>query len=951
MDKSTRMSKIKARLNATQDIMKKAEGAMLNAEKVRDERFGDAEMLQNAREAAEGLNLASLDELRSMKMQPPPLVEIVARCVCTLASGDDLGDAEYRAKEKAREAAAKKAVEIAKAKGLPPPKTRETIRRRLLTWEEAQRVLARANFKDKIAHFDGRQLLENDDLVAEVANRIDLTTIRPEATMAENLKPPVRTQRERNVEASNAQRRREGYAEAIAKGDATSAPQVTIDDARYVSRIAPPLLVWVARILAQHKVHEPAWKQVQQQVKEAKKKVDEAKEQVAAMKRKADEAREDEAHKKLKLKEEKERMEALGLQMAEEEEKAKRHATKDDRATELTKPGQLVISGPTPNIFFQNGRVSSIAGPGSDGGSLSPRLQLPSTIRFFIRVKHCRVSWPFPPSISPDKYLLTAQVMEGHEAAGPVAHVQFDPGHVIGLSEHQLLSFVQLVIEVPSMGPINPNVHPTRLCFHPRHGSQLHSCGAGGAGTLELPRLIVTVYPLLISRAVGRAGNSAPSSRASSPDRMALSPLGRPSQPRASVTTGSPDAAVPPLPIKFVHTIGSAYRSAVTQHRGGDGQKGKQLFGDNDCWPRAAVALTERARTRPFALSKPGVTRQIPDILLQNAVVSISSARRLSRSSARLGVAALKDLSALVLRHCEGYVLTASEKRQLRKAAELEAEVEREDQKAEAAAAQQEGATGESASATAAATKEAELLKVKTEAEETERKAKAELEELDKAATKDKVVTAKMVAEAKTKAVEEQRKQLLAREQEEREDREAKEAAEATEAAEALAQAEAAARAANLPGAEEFGQLFGGSDEVALAATVAAHAVMAGTPAAAAAAADAFAAAVQSCAPALEPATASSKASASNPASPRRSKGEMAKGDKSPAKSPRAKALAPAPAGKATAEKAPAASPEKARRASAGAAAPSKTAAKAQPLKGVPPLTIPSPAEPSVPPT
>ena len=86
MDKSTRMSKIKGKLTQVQDQLKKAETVLANAERVRDERFGVAEMQQSAREAAEGLNLSAIDEMRSMKMQPPPVVEIVARCVCTLAA-------------------------------------------------------------------------------------------------------------------------------------------------------------------------------------------------------------------------------------------------------------------------------------------------------------------------------------------------------------------------------------------------------------------------------------------------------------------------------------------------------------------------------------------------------------------------------------------------------------------------------------------------------------------------------------------------------------------------------------------------------------------------------------------------------------------------------------------------------------------------------------------------
>ena len=202
MDKSSRLSKIKARLTHAQDILKKAEGVLEAVESKRDENFGDAEMLKHAKKAAEGLNLGSLDELRAMKMQPPPVVEIIARCVCTLASGDDLGDAEYRAKEKAAKAAAEKAAQIAISKGIAPPKPPVMVRRRLLSWEESCRVLARSNFKDKIAHFDGRLLLDNDDLVAEVRSRIDLSSITPEKTMAENLKPPVKTQREKNEEAA-----------------------------------------------------------------------------------------------------------------------------------------------------------------------------------------------------------------------------------------------------------------------------------------------------------------------------------------------------------------------------------------------------------------------------------------------------------------------------------------------------------------------------------------------------------------------------------------------------------------------------------------------------------------------------------------------------------------------------------------------------------------------------
>merc|ERR1719197_635732 len=120
MDKSSRMSKMRSRLNHAQEVLKKADSVLEGVQQTKNEQFGDTQMTTMAKQTAEGLNLATIDELRSMKMQPPPVVEIVVRCICTLASGDDLGDAEFRANEKAREAAEKKAAALAIAKGLPP---------------------------------------------------------------------------------------------------------------------------------------------------------------------------------------------------------------------------------------------------------------------------------------------------------------------------------------------------------------------------------------------------------------------------------------------------------------------------------------------------------------------------------------------------------------------------------------------------------------------------------------------------------------------------------------------------------------------------------------------------------------------------------------------------------------------------------------------------------------
>lgn len=386
-------------------------------------------------------------------------------------------------------------------------------------------------------------------------------------------------------------------------------------------------------------------------------------------------------------------------------------------------------------------------------------MQLPSIIRFFMRVKHSRVAFPFPPSLSEDKYLLTAQTILGHEEAGPVAHVQFDPAHVIGLLDHQLLSFVQLVIEVPSTDKVNPSLHPTRLNFHPRHGTQLHSSGRGGAGTIEMPRIIITVFPHLVSRAAHREAESAasvalhgepltPTAASSTPQTSPShgrrtgspakppstkssfgaksSPAKSPDRSNVASSPGSPMAPsksgglIPPLTTSLSCSIGSPYRS-----RGGKGLSGKsELFGTGD-WARAAVALTERARMRPYALSKPGPTRGIPDILLANSAVSVASAKRLFRSSAKLGVEALRDLSGVVGRAVEGYVLSKAEKRQLRRAAELEIEVELADKHAEeTAAAEAANPHGEESGIAARIKKaeaEAELKRRMKEAEDAVR--------------------------------------------------------------------------------------------------------------------------------------------------------------------------------------------------------------------------------------
>ena len=138
---------------------------------------------------------------------------------------------------------------------------------------------------------------------------------------------------------------------------------------------------------------------------------------------------------------------------------------------ELTTPNLWTEKQHAPaalHFVFVNARASN--GP----AALSPRLQLPTAISFFVRVKFQRVGFPFPPGVS-KHYLHTARMQAG---LGLVARMAFDARHVIGLLKHQHLTLCQLVLEVPSTESVNPGLQPTKLSFHPCHACQLHMGGA-----------------------------------------------------------------------------------------------------------------------------------------------------------------------------------------------------------------------------------------------------------------------------------------------------------------------------------------------------------------------------------------------------------------------------------------------------------------------------------------
>ena len=83
-----------ARLANAEATLRRRVSTRERAELERNERFSKETMRKEASQAAEGLNFSNIDELRSLKLAPPPIAQLVARCVSTLIAGDDIGDME-----------------------------------------------------------------------------------------------------------------------------------------------------------------------------------------------------------------------------------------------------------------------------------------------------------------------------------------------------------------------------------------------------------------------------------------------------------------------------------------------------------------------------------------------------------------------------------------------------------------------------------------------------------------------------------------------------------------------------------------------------------------------------------------------------------------------------------------------------------------------------------------
>ena len=685
------------RLTAAEAALRRCEADRDRIHRERDDRFSDEMMLHEAGQAAEGLCFSNLDELRSLKFAPPSIVHLVVRCVSTLVSGDCIGDAEaMEASERGPSSArgtprqphsARSSSPTSSARGRqdatsdrlsipkqpdsargrlyeprqpnsargqgateksPPlsaresrsirgrheaaerqqaakgaserrPAVRESDARRtakgeLMTWDDTQKMLLRPDFKFRLMHLNGRALLDNQDLIDNVRTCLDLSNLKLSRKVA--ILPGRAHPSDRDAEVVE---RRELVKALYEAGAGVAESPLKFEEARYVNEVIGAMLIWMNRIFAQHGVLIQAWKRCSVACEAADKRV------VAA--RKVVE----------------ERRSVIDAFDAELEALKRRHKEIQSipKPTELTTTDKIVV-GPPANLFFTNGRIAGVA---PMPARLPARLQLPYSIRFYIRLKSYRVSFPFPSSISTKQYLHEARVAPGMEEAGPVASIPFDSAHVIGLVDQHLLSFCQLVVEVPSTPTINPSVIATRLSFHPRHEAQLHNYSD------EIPRIITPVF------AVG--GDRAPTDRASSAPHLrggdSMNP-GRSGVERVveDTRTALPSPAVqagicPPLPIEpqAAIAIGNPLNRLSMEANLDEGStiKGRSM---RDASPRRN---TPRSRTNGSARS-----------------ASPSAKTAAARVAAYRADAMLRPL---VARSLEGYLLNADELRKMRHLVEV----------------------------------------------------------------------------------------------------------------------------------------------------------------------------------------------------------------------------------------------------------------------------------------
>jgi len=249
--------------------------------------------------------------------------------------------------------------------------------------------------------------------------------------------------------------------------------------------------------------------------------------------------------------------------------------------------------------------------------------------------------------------------------------VPFDAEHVIGLADHHLLTFTQLVIEVPANAEVNPDIRATRLSFHPRHGAQLHNYSS------NMQRVIVPVFTsggITSERASSVPPRERPNE--STVDHRAAGQSGqahgqhqpdRYGEPCEKAKVIAPVASVPPLAFAKPPQIGSPFNAETYSRNSQWTQRSNEV----DVIIAGRGVMQDGCRPRPDAC-----VSRFPSPDLPRAPLTPLGQRSVSLSSraAAVRVAAFRaeaSMAPYVKRVAEGYVLLPEEMQRMRQLADV----------------------------------------------------------------------------------------------------------------------------------------------------------------------------------------------------------------------------------------------------------------------------------------
>ena len=280
-----------ARLANAEAILKRRVEARDHAIRARLTKFGAEMMKGEAKERNTGLNFGNLDEFRSLRYSPPPLVQLVVRCVASLICCDDIGDVEaletasqaslstsnssiargthgvtHRrpATASARMAAAQERLQQAAAASFQVAAVRRSDVPRatageLLDWEESLRLLRRSDFKWRLLRLNATSLLDNQELVAVVNSCLDLRSIRPDETYSVL---PGRAFPGDFERQATMRRELTSMLYANEKEEGVARNPLRFEEARYANGVAGAMLIWMQRILSRHAELTKLWERL-----------------------------------------------------------------------------------------------------------------------------------------------------------------------------------------------------------------------------------------------------------------------------------------------------------------------------------------------------------------------------------------------------------------------------------------------------------------------------------------------------------------------------------------------------------------------------------------------------------------------------------------------------------------------------------------------------------------